>query len=83
MDLILINTLIINKSGLFRWNHFNKPEVKPNPLNEANSGQGDSSTKWNGWRNKLDIRFYSIINYIVFSRQRFNIKSDNFLPNKD
>jgi len=46
-----------NKSNSFSWNHFNKPEVNPKPLKDANKGQGDSSTKWNGWRNKLDIDF--------------------------
>jgi hypothetical protein len=48
-------TLNTNKLGSLKWNHFNSPEVNPNPLNEASRGQGDSSTKWNGCRSKLDI----------------------------
>ena len=81
--IIIKNKILINnKSKLFIWNHFNRPEVKPNPLNEANNGQGDSSTKWKGWRNKLDIGFYSITNYIVFSRQRFDYKIWQFSANK-
>lgn len=52
--------LITNRSGLLKWNHFNNPEVKPSPLKEANKGQGDSSTKWKGWRNKLDIKDFIV-----------------------
>ena len=49
--------LKINKSNSFSWNHFSSPDVSPRPLKDASKGQGDSSTKWKGWRSKLDIDF--------------------------
>jgi hypothetical protein len=43
-------TLLTKRLVSEKWNHFNSPEVTPMPLKAASSGQGDSSTRWKGWR---------------------------------